>query len=283
MDCTSPIHINGNTFPCGKCYNCRAKSRQEWVFRLRMEYNACDFGLFPTLTYDDDHLPPDGVSVRDVQLFLKRLRKHFKSQTLRYFIVSEYGDQRNTGRPHYHALLFFKGIERTYDLYDTIESAWQNGIVQFGEIEEGSIVYVTKYCLKGSDVPPGKNVNFRMVSKFNGGIGADYIDRNRDFHIGKLDQPQIVSQGEYTSPMPRYFRNRLFKSLDLDEYEKAEIQSMYMDHVNEYRAKNKIKQRKIFDRLHPGGSEYDFIMWLHQKEDLNEERLLRRTKKQTVL
>lgn len=106
MNCTSPVRVNGDLFPCGKCINCRAKSRQEWVFRLRMEYRNCDFGLFVTLTYDDDHLPSDGVSIRDVQLFLKRLRKKYKSKTLRYYICSEYGD--NTHRAHYHALLFLK-------------------------------------------------------------------------------------------------------------------------------------------------------------------------------
>lgn len=60
-----------------------------------------------------------GIAVlckRDVQLFLKRLRKYvFKNtqERLRYFLCGEYGPQ--TFRPHYHFLLFFSD-ERTYDL-----------------------------------------------------------------------------------------------------------------------------------------------------------------------
>ena len=204
MDCTSPVRINGDTFPCGKCINCRARSRQEWVFRLRMEYRSCDFGLFVTLTYDDEKLPPGGVCKRDVQLFLKRLRKNFDSQALRYYICSEYGD--HTHRAHYHALFFFKGVKQTTDIYDIITNAWANGFVQFGDIEEGSIVYVTKYCLKGSDVPKGQNENFRLLSKMHGGVGVDYIEEQFDYHLGKLDKPTYVHLEGYSAPMPRYYR-----------------------------------------------------------------------------
>lgn len=283
MDCTSPVIVRGDTFPCGKCVNCRARSRQEWVFRLRMEYKSCDFGLFVTLTYDDDHLPLDGVSVRDVQLFLKRLRKSFNSRVLRYFIVSEYGDDRNTARPHYHALLFFSQHNRDYGIYDTIEKAWQNGFVQFGEIEEGSIVYCTKYCLKGSDVPEGKNKNFRLLSKMHGGVGVDYIERLHDYHLQRLDQPHQVTDGEYKAPMPRYYRNRLMKEISDDVDTKIMIQTMYMEHVNEYRKKNEEKLRLQFRKHHPEGDDHDFIIWKHQREDRKEELISKRTKKQTIL
>lgn len=244
MDCTSPVF---GLYPCGNCTACRARSRQEWVFRLRMEYRSSDFGLFVTLTYDDDHLPPGGVCKRDVQLFLKRLRKHWKSMTLRYYIVSEYGD--HTYRPHYHALLFFKGLKRDYHLYDIITSAWQNGHCEYGEIEEGSIVYCTKYCLKGSDVPPGKESNFRMLSKMNGGIGVDYINRKFSFHFGNIDRPQMVSQGKCASPMPRYYRTRLLKSLDDDS--KEEIKQMYKDYIDRLKAHKQAKEELQFKVHHP--------------------------------
>lgn len=56
------------------------------------------------------------LSKRDVQLFLKRLRKYVYKNTrerLRYFIVGEYGPK--TYRPHYHLLLFFSS-DKTYEL-----------------------------------------------------------------------------------------------------------------------------------------------------------------------
>ena len=84
---------------------------------------------FITLTYDDEHVPgmiintgeimrkvqyawkpgekrPESVQTllyTDVQKFLKRLRKAYKSK-LRYFIAGEYGEQ--TARPHYHMILY---------------------------------------------------------------------------------------------------------------------------------------------------------------------------------
>lgn len=282
MDCTSPIYINGDTFPCGKCLNCRARSRQEWVFRLRMEYAACDFGLFVTLTYNDETLPPDGVSVRDCQLFLKRLRKHYKSNTLRYYLCSEYGD--HTERWHYHALLFFKGLDRKdmKNIYDTIEAAWSNGFCYFGDIEEGSIVYVTKYCLKGSFVPPGKNDNFRILSKMNGGIGANYIELNKDYHLPKLDKPRLVHYQGKTAPMPRYYRNKLMQQLG-DDLEDVKI--MYQISVKEARDKREKDIRSDFNYKYPNlaTDDHAYIMWRHGRQDRKEELYLKHTKKQNVM
>ena len=279
MDCTSPVRVNGDTFPCGKCINCRARSRQEWVFRLRMEYRSSDFGLFVTLTYNDEKLPPDGVSKRDVQLFLKRLRKNFDSRVLRYYICSEYGD--HTHRAHYHGLLFFNGIERTADLYDIITNSWSNGFVQFGEIEEGSIVYVTKYCLKGSDVPPGMNENFRLLSKMHGGIGVDYIEDQFDYHLGRLDKPTKAHLEGYSAPLPRYYRTKIIKTLDEDDH--IMINTMFMQELRRIREENESKLRQRYFHDHPSGSEHDFIMWKNAREDRKTELYLKHTKKQNIL
>lgn len=285
MDCTSPVF---GKYPCGKCINCRARIRQEWVFRLRMEYQSCNFGLFVTLTYADEYLPPDGVSISDIQKFLKRLRKYFASKTLRYFIVSEYGD--HTFRSHYHALLFFK-CERSTDIYDKITKAWQLGFVQFGEIEEGSIVYCTKYCLKGSDVPLGKNKNFLMLSKMNGGIGVNHVYELEDFYTRNLDKPQIVTSGEYVSPMPRYYRTKLLNQLD--ETDKELIKIMYLENLQEMRQKAIDKKKKLFRKQHPGFNPDEryidnidytrFDYWNSLRNERKEEAVTNRTKKQNLL
>lgn len=294
MDCTSPVF---GQFPCGHCANCRARSRQEWVFRLRMEFNACEFGLFVTLTYDDDRLPPDGVSKRDVQLFMKRFRKRLctlfsdikYSDIVRYYIVSEYGD--HTHRPHYHGLLFFS-IPRTNDIYDIITASWQNGFVQFGEIEEGSIVYCTKYCLKGSDVPLGKNENFRLLSKMSGGIGIDHIRGSlSDYYLSRLDEPQVVTSRENTSPMPRYYRTKLLNSLDPEDKELIKI--LYQQNLANAKEKQRMKLLARYKRIYPGKDPYElrdygyttktnFDIWLSERNYLREEAILNRTKKQTL-
>lgn len=285
MDCTSPVF---GKYPCGKCVNCRARNRQEWIFRLRMEYQSCNFGLFVTLTYDDEHLPLDGVCIRDVQLFLKRLRKFYPAKALRYFIISEYGD--HTFRSHYHGLFFFN-IDRTNDIYDNITAAWQLGFVQFGEIEEGSIVYCTKYCLKGSVVPPGKNKNFRLLSKMSGGIGVNHVLEFEEFYSQNLDKPQIVTSRQYTSPMPRYYRTKLLNNLDQDD--KECIKMMYLENLEKEREKAKLNKLKLFkkqqpgkdpfERFHPGIDYTRFDDWISQRNQRKEEAVTLHTKKQNLL
>ena len=276
MDCTSPVF---GIYPCGKCLNCRARSRQEWVFRLRMEYKSSNFGLFVTLTYSDEHLPLDGVCKRDIQLFLKRLRKNFNSQALRYFIVSEYGD--HTFRPHYHALLFFN-FDRNNDIYDIIEQAWSLGNVQFGEIEEGSIVYCTKYCLKGSIVPPGQNENFRLLSKMHGGVGSSYLEFQTDFH--DLSSPSLVRYQGDQAPMPRYFREKMLQKLDEDDRINTRLQ--YAENVRIHREKRNEAELLRFKRLHPELNfkqlEDAYYSWKYECHERKQELVLKRTKKQNL-
>ena len=63
-----------------------------------------DSCIFLTLTYDDDHLPPNGSLVKsDLQKFFKRLRKN-SGKKMAYFACGEYGEQ--TARCHYHVILF---------------------------------------------------------------------------------------------------------------------------------------------------------------------------------
>lgn len=83
MMCISPVSVprpNGQgardriTVPCSKCYACLARKRAEWAFRLSNELKASDTAFFFTLTYSDEY-DKGTVSKRDIQLFIKRLRK----------------------------------------------------------------------------------------------------------------------------------------------------------------------------------------------------------------
>ena len=88
--------------PCGNCLCCRINKSKEWAVRCVLESLYHDENLFITLTYDDDHLPADGLLYRsDVTKFIKRLR-HYCS--VRYFGCGEYGTKNK--RPHYHLILF---------------------------------------------------------------------------------------------------------------------------------------------------------------------------------
>ena len=101
--------------PCGKCEYCRKQMAEQWATRIELEAKEWDDVIFLTLTYDDDHIPygeilkgyrsiqRQTVNKRDVQLFIKRLRKAYK-KPIKYFLAAEYGDR--TKRPHYHAIVF---------------------------------------------------------------------------------------------------------------------------------------------------------------------------------
>ena len=79
---------------------CRVSRSQQWAIRIVHEASQHEANCFLTLTYDGEHIPDSySVSVREVQLFMKRLRKKL-GHPVRYFACGEYGDHGH--RPHYH-------------------------------------------------------------------------------------------------------------------------------------------------------------------------------------
>jgi len=89
---------------CGQCWGCRLKNRRDWAIRLKHESEISERSSFVTLTYDQENIPWDhGLRKRDLQLFLKRLRKHFPNGAIRYLAAGEYGSK--TLRPHYHLII----------------------------------------------------------------------------------------------------------------------------------------------------------------------------------
>lgn len=191
---TIPVYI---LVECGKCQPCIVKKRVSLKNQMILEQSVQEEPpVFLTLTYDDQHLPHDGVSVRDVQLFLKRFRSyvdyHYPAfAKFRYVCFSEYGSLH--GRPHYHLLLFGLGLTSPRDilkLETDLRTTWQNGFVYAKLCDYGCFNYVSKYVCKGSNVPLGKNPNFRLSSRRHGGIG-----------VPAFDNPSLLSQA-IRSPHP---------------------------------------------------------------------------------
>lgn len=145
--------------PCGQCIGCRMSKANEWGIRCMHEARMHPHSCFVTLTYNDDFLP-DGMSLckRDLQLFMKRLRKAREPSKIRFFAGAEYGDDNN--RPHYHLLLFnvcfadqrFHGKnKRGEDLFTSQELSdlWlRQGFCTIGAVTMDSAVYCAKYALK---------------------------------------------------------------------------------------------------------------------------------------
>ena len=180
MQCISPILLKKGQFvPCGKCNFCLQARRLDWSFRLKQELRVSKSARFVTLTYDDEHVPinPETglaeLSKKDVQLFIKRLRKYnskivarLKWPTMRYYLVGEYGTR--TGRPHYHLIVFNISVEAT----NWLAHIWGQGQIRVGQVTPASIMYTCKYHLGSFD-----NSDLRPKSFHLSQIGAVVWDQ----------------------------------------------------------------------------------------------------------
>lgn len=148
---------------CGQCVGCRISRSQEWMIRCVHEAQMHDDNSFLTLTFNNDHLPCDrSISVRDLQLFMKRVRKKY-GNNIRFFACGEYGEPElitdgNLGRPHYHLLIFGLDFGDKYPwelrrgnlLYrsESLEQLWPYGFSTIGSLTTQSAGYVARYILK---------------------------------------------------------------------------------------------------------------------------------------
>lgn len=205
MKCISPIFVRKQMMhvPCGKCAFCIQKQINSWCIRLRHEMDVSSSAFFLTLTYNDEHLPPDGeLSKRDLQLFIKRLRK--RNPGIRYFAVGEYGS--NFERPHYHAVIY-----NLLDL-DLVTASWKDdngqdiGFISGSRATPGRIRYMVSYMALPQDVshrqPP-----FRLMSR-NPGIGSAYIQKMGEHHRARSDC--VVYDFDCPNAMPRYYMDKIF-------------------------------------------------------------------------
>jgi hypothetical protein len=214
--------------PCGGCIGCRMDYARDWAVRCMHEKLMNEDSMFVTLTYSDENLPKNGsLNPRDFTLFMKRLRKKFPKNKIRYFMCGEYGD--STQRPHYHALIFGlwfddKTLERINDgnsLYEskTLDEIWRLGKADFGAVTFQSAGYVARYNFKkitgdlaqqtyGTLVPPFARMSRRP------GIGIPWLLKFRE----DIKKDQIWVSGKHV-PVPRAYDKYLEKE-DPDEFEK---------------------------------------------------------------
>lgn len=169
--------------PCGQCIGCRLERSRQWAMRCVHEASMYGKNCFITLTYAPEYLPSDGsVDVREVQLFMKKLRKAFPKDRIRFFLCAEYGSE--LARPHYHACLFNFDFEDKYfwmirngnKLYRSpkLESIWGKGFCLVGEVTFESAAYVARYIMKKI-------------------TGEDAIDHYVDKNTGEVKKPEFVT------------------------------------------------------------------------------------------
>lgn len=205
MKCISPVYVSKvRTFvPCGKCAFCIKKSIDAWCLRLAHEMEVSSSAFFITLTYDNEHLPPgEEVSKRDLQLFIKRLRK--VNPGIRYFAIGEYGTEK--GRPHYHAVIF-----NLINL-DLITNSWTDhnghplGHIVGDRATMGRIRYMVEYMALPQK-ENGKAKAFRIMSR-RPGIGFSYVKKWAGFHKARSDS--VIYQFSTPNAMPRYYKDKIY-------------------------------------------------------------------------
>lgn len=219
--------------PCGQCIGCRLMRAKQWGMRCLHEAKLWPSNTYVTLTYADEHLPPFGsLCIRDVQLFMKRLRKGKEPAKVRFFLGGEYGTVNK--RPHYHALLFNCGFRdlkllsknQTGQLLytsDELLSYWQLGHCSVGEVSYESALYCAKYAMKkvtGDDAVCHYEVfdewgelhvrrpEFALMSR-RPGIGSGYYER---FGNEVVHHDNVIINGKPVKP-PRFYDGRTQKAL----------------------------------------------------------------------
>lgn len=161
--CVTPIILkNEMIVGCGRCVPCHIKYCNQWAYRFNIHLNHNPIAYCITMTYNNLHLPiiTDldtnrnymSLSKRDIQLFMKKLRKaHVKrygklAPKISYLISGEYGDKFK--RPHYHAIIFNAHA-------DDILNSWTDsngeaiGQLYFGQNDiQATLKYALKYTIK---------------------------------------------------------------------------------------------------------------------------------------
>lgn len=260
---------------CGKCIECLKRDQKEWCFRMLQEYENTRSGVFVTLTYNDAYLPINSegfgsLCYRDVQLFMKRLRKSYNNErsnsdfdNLRFWCCGEYG--KRTGRPHYHLIIY--GLKRKY--WHLINKSWQHGFIYLGyNFNEKCINYVSKYVSKlgivkntsgivGSDKWCDDRNVCRCFRHMSLGLGRKYVENREliNYHLNITDKPInnysfvcfVNGKRKYSTPilecnrvsekgdiikfsLPRYYRRKIFEENNFVDFGKDKYMRDYKDY-----------------------------------------------------
>lgn len=172
---------------------------------------------------------------RDLQLFLKRLRKQHPDDEIRFFACGEYGDE--SVRPHYHLIVFglhldtddltfYKKSNLGYNYMNSksIAKIWPYGYNVVAPVTWESCCYVSRYMLKkikgtGAELYDYFNIEepFTTMSR-RPGISSFYYETH------EMDENTVsfvvgTDKGSRRFPPPRY----LEKLFEMDNPEAGRV------------------------------------------------------------
>lgn len=225
--------------PCGKCIGCQIDYSRDWATRMMIELDHNPKAIFLTLTYRDSDLPkaPNGDATlrkRDVQLFIKRLRKAYPRYRIRYYLAGEYGSKTN--RPHYHAIVYglslsdfpdarvhgYNELRDAYFVSPSLENLWSHGFCLLGGVTRQTCNYVARYVTKKQRkcdddyVFNGRAPEFNLSSRRPGiGLG-DHVISMIQSPLSKFVMSDSKGVYEYTLPKA-FFRYAADRHVDVSE------------------------------------------------------------------
>lgn len=200
--------------PCGQCVGCRLERSKDWALRCIHEAQFHEENCFLTLTYEEDRF---SLCVEDIQLFLKRLRKHVEPLKIRFFQCGEYGSLNF--RPHHHVLVFGynfpdrkvwgRSVAGFIYRSDILERLWPFGFSTIGDVSFDSAAYVARYIMKkqtgrnAEEYYQGRKPEFITMSR-RPGIGQQWF---ATYGVDLYQRDFITyNQGLRAKP-PRYYDN----------------------------------------------------------------------------
>ncbi len=217
--------------PCGQCVGCRLEKSRQWAMRCVHEASMHDDNCFITLTYSDEYLPRFGsLDPGAFALFMKRLRKRYEPTRIRFYSCGEYGME--SGRPHYHALLFGfdfpdkvflrKRGEHSCWRSPSLETLWPFGLSELGSVSFDSAAYVARYIMKKVTGDLAE-AHYERVDPSTGEIGSlqrEYATMSRRPGIGRpwIDKfkgevyrdDSVIIAGKHCKPV-RYYDDVMAK------------------------------------------------------------------------
>lgn len=290
--------------PCGQCLGCRLDYARQWSARIMAEKESYPDELcwFLTVTYDDDHLPeprmiPDkideetgemltakpspfsSVSIRDHQLFMKRLRKRFQPKTnlpIRFFGCLEYGSI--SYRCHMHYIIFglklddiqlYKKCSNGTALYTSAElqRCWCDkqgvpiGFITAGSVTLDSAGYCARYALKKRNITTKESYEKLgidpecVVMSRRSGIGSKYFEDHVDT-LYLTDEIILPGRDRAIKMKPPKYFDTLLESYDPELYDNVKQHRRYLadakeNYINDYlpfvnkEEQYKTKERKL--------------------------------------